>query len=150
MYFNTEYIYRHIYTHIHIYNTYTHKNTYIYVCVCIYTHTFFSHTIFYHILYQEIGYSSLCYTIGLHCLSILKGEFVVDRFNIFICPCIGFIPTVGINHQISQHETILQCPTLPKQYSKYNFDHVYCSKSLLYKVISYSMLPFIKHSFVPT
>lgn len=36
------------------------------------------------------------------------------------------LPKVGRNHQISQHETILQYLTTPKPYSRYNFDHVYC------------------------
>lgn len=48
--------------------------------------------------------------------------------------------------QISQHETILQCPTLSKQYSKYNLDHIYCSfyKKLL--PTQYSLLSNINSS----
>ena len=36
----------------------------------IYIHSL-SYIIFHHGLSQELGYSSLCYTVGLHCISIL-------------------------------------------------------------------------------
>ena len=61
-------------------------------------------------------------------------NYIHMSVNIFICPCTDFFPKVGRNHQISQHEKILQCLTQPKLYFRYNFDHVYCYPSPLSKV----------------